>query len=133
VSVYVRPIRHQEAVIMAPTDLQARYSERLTLLSPSLITASWASGSIDVGDYSRAMVFLDVTELSGTSPSITIKVDALDTVSGKWVEVDSSNPITSTGTYALKHEVYEDAMRVRLALSGTDVSARVSVGVVLKV
>jgi hypothetical protein len=132
-SVYVRPIRHQEAVIMAPTDLQARYSERLTLLSPSLITASWASGSIDVGDYSRAIVLLNVEELSGTNPSITIKIDALDFVSGKWAEVESSNPITSTGTYALKHEVYEDVMRVRLVLSGEGASAKASVGVILKV
>jgi hypothetical protein len=132
-STYVRPIRHQEAVIMAPTDLQARYSERLNLLPPTLITATWASGSISVGDFSRMIVFLDVTALTGISPSLTIKIDALDPVSGKWVEVDSGPNITATGTYALKHEIYEDAARVRVVVAGTGVSATISVGVVLKV
>jgi hypothetical protein len=132
-STYVRPIRHEEALIMTPADLQARYSYRLTLLAPSLITATWTSGSIPVGDYSRMIVFLDVTALSGTSPSLTPKVDALDPVSGKWVEVESGPNITATGTYALKHEIYEDAARVRVVVAGTGVSATISVGVVLKV
>jgi hypothetical protein len=132
-STYVRPIRHQEAVIMAPTDLQARYSERLTLLSPSFITATWTSGSIPVGDYGRMIVFLDVTALSGTSPSLTLKIDALDPVSGKWVEVESGSSITAPGTYMLKHEIYEDAARVRVVVSGTGVSATISVGAVFKV
>jgi hypothetical protein len=118
---------------MAPTDLQARYSERLTLLSPTLITSDWASGSIPVGNYSRMIVFLDVTALSGTGPSLTLKIDALDPVSGKWVEVETGPNITATGTYALKHEIYEDAARVRVVVAGTGVSARISVGVVLKV
>jgi hypothetical protein len=118
---------------MAPTDLQARYSERLTLLPSSLITATWTSGSIPVGDYSRMIVFLDVTALSGTSPSLTLKIDALDPVSGKWVEVETSPAITAVGTYALKHEIYEDAARVRVVVAGTGVSATISVGAVLKV
>jgi len=130
---YVRPIRHQEATIMAPTDLQARYSERLTVLSPTTITATWTSGSINVGDYSRMIVFLDVTALSGTGATLTIKIDALDPVSGKWVEVETSPAITAVGTYALKHEIYEDAARIRVVVSGTGVSATISVGVVLKV
>jgi hypothetical protein len=118
---------------MAPTDLQARYSERLTLLPPTSVTATWASGSIPVGDYSRMIVFLDVTALSGTSPSLTLKIDALDPMSGKWVEVETSPAITAVGTYALKHEIYEDVARVRVIVAGTGVSATISVGAVLKV
>jgi len=132
-SVYVRPIRHQEAVIMNPTDLQARYSERLTVLSSSMITATWTSGGILVGDYSRMIVFIDVTSLSGTSPSLTLKIDALDPASNKWVEVETSSAITTTGTYALKHEIYEDTVRIRVVVGGTDVSATISIGMVMKV
>jgi hypothetical protein len=118
---------------MNPTDIQARYSERLTVLSSSMITATWTSGGILVGDYSRMIVFLDVTSLSGTNPSLTLKIDALDPASNKWVEVETSNAITTTGTYALKHEVYEDAVRIRVVVGGTDVSATISIGMVMKV
>jgi hypothetical protein len=127
------PVKLSDAGIAQPMDFQARYSERITLLSSQTINSTWTSSSIAVGDYGRMMVFLDVTSLSGSSPSLAIKIDAQDPVTGKWVETETSANITAVGTYALKHEIYEDTARVRIPLGGTGASATISLGVVLKV
>ena len=86
-----------------------------------------------VGDYGRMLVFLDVTSLSGSSPTLAIKIDSQDPATNKWVETETTSNITAVGTYALKHEIYEDIARVRIPVGGTGVSATISVGVVLKV
>jgi hypothetical protein len=127
------PIKLADAGIAQPMDFQARYSERITLLSSQTINSTWTSSSIAVGDYGRMMVFLDVTSLSGTSPNLAIKIDSQDPATNKWVETETSGNITAVGTYALKHEIYEDTARVRIPVGGTGVSATISVGVVLKV
>jgi hypothetical protein len=52
---------------------------------------------------SGAVFFFDVTAVSGTTPSLTFKLQAFDTTSGKFVDVAGAATvaITATGTFAL--------------------------------
>jgi len=132
-STYVRPTRHEEASIMVPVDVQGLYSEVITVLTPTTITEDWTSGNYDVSNFSKILVFLDVTALTGTGPSVTLNIEALDPASGEYAVVNSTDAITAVGLYTLKHDVYEHTIRFRIVLGGTSPSATVSVGAVFKV
>ena len=130
-SVYVRPIHHRESAIMVPVDIQARYAESITILPETEIYSDYVSNPIDVSQYSKLRLFMNVKSLSNAS--LALKVEAQDPASQGWVEVNSSGPVTAPGLYTMKHDVYEKMIRIRVALSGASPSARISVGMVMLV
>jgi len=132
-SVYVRPIHHRESAIMVPVDIQARYAESTIILPETEIHSDYISDPIDVSQYSKLRLFMNVKSLSGVNASLTLKVEAQDPASQGWVEVNSSGPVTAPGLYTMKHDVYEKMIRIRVALSGASPSARISVGMVMLV
>lgn len=42
---------------------------------------------LNVGDYNELTLFLDITVVSGTTPTLDIKVQGFDTLGSKWVDL----------------------------------------------
>jgi len=85
------------------TQLKAGYANymNVTILNAQAITANGNSSNIDVGGYPYVFVFIYVSAVSGTSPSLNVYLNAYDEVSGQSVSIASVTNITATGTYYL--------------------------------
>jgi len=83
------------------TQLKAGYAPymNVTILNARAITSNGNSSNIDVGGYPFVFVFIYVSAVSGTSPSLNVYLNAVDEVSNQTVSVASVTNITSTGTY----------------------------------
>lgn len=132
-SSYIEKIRHEDAGIMLPSDVQARYSTTYTILPSSVISSSGNSDPIDVSDYLYGIIFVDVTAVSGTSPTLTIIIESQDPVSLKYAEITRKENITTIGTYAIQISNFGNKIRVRWILGGTTPSFTLSMGGIFKV
>jgi len=83
------------------TQLKAGYANymNVTILNAQAITSNGSSSNIDIGGYPYVFVFIYVSAVSGTSPSLNVYLNAYDEVSGQSVSIASVTNITSTGTY----------------------------------
>jgi len=83
------------------TQLKAGYANymNVTILNNQSITSNGSSSNIDIGGYPYVFVFIYVSSVSGTSPSLNVYLNAYDEVSGQSVSIASVTNITSTGTY----------------------------------
>ena len=81
--------------------LKASYAPymNVTILNNQSITANGSSSNIDIGGYPYVFVFIYVSSVSGTSPSLNVYLNVYDEVSGQSVSIASVANITSTGTY----------------------------------
>ena len=81
--------------------LKAGYAPymNVTILNNQAITSNGNSSNIDVGGYPYVFVFIYVSAVSGTSPSLDVYLNAVDETSGQSVSIASVTNITSTGTY----------------------------------
>lgn len=62
-------------------------------------TATGNSGSIDVaGDCKGMHVVLDITASGGTTPTLDVKVQRFDNLSGQWVDLPGAAFAQKTGT-----------------------------------
>ena len=127
-STYVRKIKHEEADIMTPSDLQARYCESLTLVPSTTATTDGNGDDVDVGDYIEAIIFANVSSVSGTDPTLDIVIEGKDPISGNYATIDSFPTITSTGTYVLQITNFGKTIRARWTVGGTSPSFTFSVG-----
>ncbi len=83
------------------TQLKAGYAlyMNVTILNNQSITSNGSSSNIDIGGYPYVFVFIYVSAVSGSSPSLNVYLNAYDEVSGQSVSIASVTNITSTGTY----------------------------------
>jgi hypothetical protein len=83
------------------TQLKAGYANymNVTILNAQSITSNGSSSNIDIGGYPYVFVFIYVSAVSGTSPSLNVYLNAYDEVSGQSVAIASVTNITSAGTY----------------------------------
>jgi len=83
------------------TQLKAGYANymNVTILNAQAITANGSSSNIDIGGYPYVFVFIYVSAVSGTSPSLNVYLNAVDEVSNQSVSIASVTNITTTGTY----------------------------------
>jgi len=83
------------------TQLKAGYAPymNITILNAQAITSNGNSSNIDVGGYPYVFVFIYVSAVSGTSPSLNVYLNAVDEVSNTSVSIASITGISSTGTY----------------------------------
>jgi hypothetical protein len=72
-----------------------------TILNAQAITSNGNSSNIDIGGYPYVFVFIYVSSVSGTSPSMNVYLNAVDEVSNASVSIASVTGISSTGTYYL--------------------------------
>lgn len=78
-----------------------RANEELTVLAAAARTTTTASGTQTNYNGKGVNVFVDVTAV-GTAPSITVAIQGLDPVSGKWVTLLTSAAITTVSTTLLR-------------------------------
>ena len=82
--------------------LKAGYAPymNVTILNNQSITANGSSSNIDIGGYPYVFVFIYVSSVSGTSPSLNVYLNVVDEANNNQsVPIASVTNITSTGTY----------------------------------
>jgi len=107
------------------TQLKAGYANymNVTILNAQVITANGNSSNIDVGGYPYVFVFIYVSAVSGTSPSLNVYLNAVDEVSNASVSIASVTNITATGTYYISaNGLAVRYVNVSWAVSGTSPS-----------
>jgi hypothetical protein len=102
------------------------------------ITVAGAGNSRTYGIASgaaRAIFFLDVSAISGTTPSLTVFIEGLDPGSGKWqqIVVFPAQTALSAGSLAplTADPLYYQQIRCRWTLTGTTPSATFSCGTIM--
>jgi len=106
--------------------------EQTYLASATYTTNGDSSATpLDTSYDSVVVFFLDVTAVSGTSPTLDLYIDIRDPASGKWVNQDKFPTVSAITTLALALPVRSTKYRVRWVLGGTSPSFTFSVGVVI--
>lgn len=128
------------------TQLRVGANSEVALLTLTAATASVAG--IDQSNlYSRGVtVVIDVTAITGTTPSLIVSVDGKDPTSGKYFALLASASITAVGTYVIR--VYPEMLdvanvsakmplpktfRVRATIAGTTPSVTATIGGILSI
>lgn len=72
------------------------------VLSLNVAAAGTTNGVQQDNPVGRGVVlFIDITTLTGTTPTVTVNLQLLDVVSGNWVTVASSAALNATGESTL--------------------------------
>jgi hypothetical protein len=105
----------------------------LTYIASQTVTANGDSTAnpLDTSYGSVIVFFLDVTAVSGTSPTLDLYIDIQDPASGKWINQDKFATVSGTGTWALALPIRGVKYSCRWVLGGTTPSFTFSVGVVI--
>ena len=104
-----------------------------TYLASATYTANGDSGAtpLDTTYGSVVVFFLNVTAVSGTSPTLNLYIDIQDPASGNWANQYAFPQITAAGLYYQPLQVQSTKYRVRWVLGGVSPSFSFSVGVVI--
>jgi len=115
------------ARIMMPADWQGVAPEAvkgsLTLLAVGTRTSSGSTGDIDIQHYRNLDILIDVTSVSGTSPTLDVYIEGKFTGSGKYYPVAQQLNINTTGSWVLQvRDIPYRYIRVRWVIGGTNPS-----------
>jgi hypothetical protein len=123
VSTFTRPIKHSEAGIAVPVDLQYKRKENLGTLHSGTVTASGSSADINVDNFSAAELELKVTAVSGTTPTLDVYIEGKFEATGDNKTLASQTGITTTGVwfFTISLLVFR-YIRIRWVVSGTSPS-----------
>lgn len=107
------------------------YTSKVTFLSSAARTTSGESGELNLSYGDEILVFLDVTAVSGTSPTLDVKVQTKGP-DGKWYDIASFAQKTGTGNEAKAITNYGEILKVVYTIGGTTPSFTFSVTGVVK-
>lgn len=110
------------------------YKEEVVLANATR-TVSGNSAEFDCSNYKEAVVFLDVTLASGTTPTLDVKFQTQDPISLKWfdfAELTFTQAIVTTTEMKTKANLIGKKLRCVYDITGTTPSFDFSVGLVLK-
>ncbi len=107
------------------------YTSKVTFLSSAARTSSGQSVELNLSYGDEVLVFLDVTAVSGTSPTLDVKVQTKGP-DGKWYEIASFAQKTAAGNEAKAITNYGEILRVAYTIGGTTPSVTFSVTGVVK-
>ncbi len=85
---------------------------------------TYNSGSLDMSEYKEAVVFLDITAVLGTNPTLDVTVQRQDSRSSNWVSWDDGtdqafSQKSATGTFALPlNAPLGDTIRLQAVVGG---------------
>jgi len=104
------------------------------LLPSGARTASGNTGDIDVGRFLHGKFCLDVTAVSGTTPTLDVYVEGKYQYSGKYETIWSQTGITAVGTFTspIISPLVFRYVRVRWVVGGTSPSFTFSVEAEMK-
>jgi len=107
--------------------------QQLVYIPPTTVTTNGDSGNtpliIIIGQ--TVVFFINVSAVSGTSPTLNVYIDIQDPISGAWAQQDASPQITSPQMLPMAEPVRSTKYRVRWVLGGTSPSFTFSVNVVV--
>ena len=107
--------------------------QQLVYIPPTTVTTNGDSGNnplvIIIGQV--VVFFINVTAVSGTTPTLNIYIDIQDPISGAWAQQDASPQITSPQMLPMAEPVRSTKYRVRWVLGGTSPSFTFAVNVVI--
>lgn len=109
--------------------------KEVEVLPSSARTVSGNSVEVDASKHKEAIVFLNVTASSGTSPTLDVKFQTQDPISLKWfdvVELNLAQKTTVGSEMKAKANLIGSKLRCVYTLGGTTPSFTFSVGLVLK-
>jgi len=123
----MQPVDVQGSAIMVPVDWQGVAPETvkasMTLLASGTRTSSDNTSDIDILYYRNLDILIDVTAVSGTSPTLDVYIDGKFTAVGKYYPIASQTGITATGQWLLQlRNIPYRYIRVRWAIGGTSPS-----------
>jgi len=122
-----------ETTIKQPIDVQDHWQESVTLVPSAARTESGNTADIDVGRFTCGEICLDVTAVSGTTPTLDVYIEGKDQLSGKYKVLFSQTGINAVSTYwfTITTNAWK-YLRVRWVISGTSPSFTFSVGMEAK-
>jgi len=125
----IDPASEQAVSSEQPRRVSSHKQADITIHASGAETADGNSGDIDVADYYGAEICLDVTNVSGTNPSMDVYIEGRDPISGKYKVLDSHTGITATGTYwtTITSLIFR-YIRASWLVSGTNPSFEFSLG-----
>ncbi len=103
-------------------------SDALAVFSSSARTddagPTYNSGSLDMSEYKEAVIFMDISAVLGTNPTLDVTVQRQDSGSSNWVSWDDGtdqafSQKTATGTFALPlNAPLGDTIRLQAVVGG---------------
>lgn len=100
---------------------------------------------MDCLDRTGLLVFINITAISGTTPTLTVTVEGKDPVSGTYYTILASAALNATGMTVLKiypaltaaantvaNDILPQTFRVKSVIGGTTPSVTATIGTVLK-
>lgn len=123
----------QESDIKQPIDIQDHWVESVILSGSSAKTSNGSTSDIDVGRFQYGVFCIDVTAVSGTSPSLAVYIDGKDQYSGKYKVLYQQTGINGVTTiFSETLTIPFKFIRVRWEISGTSPSFTFSVSAEMK-
>jgi len=88
----------------------------------------------DLSDYSSGIVFLNVTDITGTTPTLTIDLYTYDKVAEAWVRFNGFSQVTAAGvvTLELPPGQLPNSVAVKDTIGGTSPSVTADVWIAAK-
>lgn len=99
-----------------------------TILKGAARTASGTSDSVLAGRMKHGIIYLDITAVSGTSPTLDIDIEGYNPAGDDWHVLDSFAQKTGTGTdFKRLTEPFSRTLRIAYTIGGTNPSFTFSV------
>lgn len=109
--------------IQVPTQTQSHWQENIEIHTSSAETTSGYSTDINISHILHAAVCVDVTAVSGTSPTLDLYLEGKDTLSGKYNTIWNPAQITSVTTvWKELTDLPYKYIRLRWVIGGTNPS-----------
>jgi hypothetical protein len=120
----------QETTIKQPVDIQDHWQENVVIAPSAARTASGNTADIDVGRILKAEICIDVTAVSGTTPTLDVYVEGQDQLSGKYKVLFSQTGINAVGTFWTPNplDIAFKYVRARWVIGGTSPQFVFSIG-----
>ena len=85
----------------------------------TVMTVNTASAAFVNNILSGMRALVNVSAVSGTTPSLVVSLQAYNPLSGTWVDVAASAAITAVGDYVLSTSPLPHTWRLNFTLTGT--------------
>lgn len=115
-----------------------RYSNTILFQSgASPVTANGQSNGFDVSRFSEGLLLINITAMSGTTPSLTVFVETLDPVTNTWFPHSATGgkngtQYTAVDKYVIPITNFGQQIRLRWTVGGTGASITFSAVFVAK-
>lgn len=113
-------------------------------LTAANATSAPTSPDIDTSNFGGVFVYINVTAITGTTPTLTVTIQGKDDISGQYHTILASAAISTTGLTVLRvypgltatanataNDVLAKTMRISTAIGGTTPSVTATISTVL--